>query len=99
MSVFYFRHLDSHKLLIEDFEAHAVWRFDELLALLLACDELDVCALLLIFACLPLYRVVPLLEQPLFEVVLRSCAQRRVHLDIRGEPARLLESKHPMNIN
>ena len=35
----------------------------------------------------------------LFEVVLRRGAQRRVFLDIRGEPARLLEAKHPVNIN
>ena len=30
-----FPHLDTQQLLVEDFEAHAVWLFDELLALLL----------------------------------------------------------------
>ena len=32
-----FPHLDTHNLLVEDFEDHAVWLFGELLALLLAC--------------------------------------------------------------
>ena len=73
--------------------------FDELLAILLACDELDFRPFLLIVACLPLYRVAHQLEELLFEVVVRSSAQPRVLLDIRDETARLLKAKHPVNIN
>ena len=76
-----------------------MWPFDVLLALLLACAELDVGPLLLILAGFPVYRVVHQLEELIFEVVLHSCAQRRILRDIRGEATTLLEAKHPLNIN
>ena len=82
-----FPYLDTHQLLIKDFEAHSVWLFGHLLPLQIACHELDESPLLLILSCLPVYRVVPQLEEHPFDVGLRSCAQRRVLLEIRGEPA------------
>ena len=90
----YFPHLDSNQLLIEDFEAHTVWLFDKLLPLLLTCDEVDVGTLLLIFAGFPINRVVPHLEEVLFNVTLRFCAQRRVLLEIHCQAARLFDAQH-----
>ena len=76
-----FPHLVTKQLLVEDFEAHAVWLFDELLALLLACAPPDVGPLLLILGGFPVYRFVHQLEELLFEFGIRIFAQP---LDIRA---------------
>ena len=93
-----FCHQDTHQLLSDDFEAPAVWLFDELFGLLLGCDEVDVGPHILIPAVFNLYRVVHPLEEFIFEVDLPCCAQRPVFLDIQGEPPRLLEANNPLNI-
>ena len=76
------------------FSSPWLWILPALLALLLASDLLDVGGLLLIFACFPVKRIVPQLEELHFEVVLGSIEQRRVVLDILGQAARRLEAKH-----
>ena len=92
-------HLDTQQMLIEDFEADAVWLLDNLHPLLLACSELEFGPPLLIFSCFPVYRVIRQVEELHFEVVLLRCAQRRILLDLPYQPARMLESKHLVNIN
>ena len=57
-----FPHLDNNPLLFEDFQAHTVWLFAELLALPLTVDVLEVGPLLLSLACFPVYRVVHQLD-------------------------------------
>ena len=52
-----FPHFDTDQLLVEDFEAQAVWPVDEHLALLLGFVELAINALLLILAGFHVYRV------------------------------------------
>ena len=69
---------------MEDMEEQAVLLFDEFLVLLLAFDERDIGALLLIQTGLAVYRVVHYLEELLSEVVLSCCEQGRLLLDFWG---------------
>ena len=79
-------HLEPHELLVESFEAPAMWLIDELLVLLLQ-GQLDIPPLLLILTCLPVERLVHCLEEHPFEIVLHIYTQRRV-LDIWCEALR-----------
>ena len=46
-------HLDDQILRVEDYETNALWLFDERLALLLACYDIDVSLLLLVLPGFP----------------------------------------------
>ena len=94
-----FQHLDTHQMLLDEFSSHAVWLFDELLPLHLACADLDVAALLLILAIFPVYLFVPQADELRFVVGHGSSEQIRVLFDIAGEPSRMLQEKHAVKIN
>ena len=78
-----FPHLETPQLLFEDFEIHAMWLFEDLLPLLLACVELDVGQLLLVLAAFSIYLDVHQLENSLSKSIL-AAARNVVLFSIYG---------------